>query len=125
MPLPPLARRNSGFALATAASKSFSVPGLTSIWAISVIMIGAPPLALLALLAHPDKKKKAPSGACPYTLFASVLAQQEHRPEHHHRTARKHHDRPASVWGIIATLGAALGDDGRLIFFGGRKHAGK
>ena len=37
-PLPPLARKNSERALATAASKSFSEPGLTSIWAISVII---------------------------------------------------------------------------------------
>src|SRR5450759_3117749 len=39
MLLQPLARLNSGTALFTPASKSFSMPGLTSIWAISVIMV--------------------------------------------------------------------------------------
>jgi len=39
MLLQPLARLNSGTALFTPASKSFSMPGFTSIWAISVIML--------------------------------------------------------------------------------------
>src|ERR1019366_6023469 len=41
MLLQPLARLNSGTALFTPASKSFSMPGLTSIWAISVFVGGA------------------------------------------------------------------------------------
>src|SRR6516225_8439702 len=43
MPWQPLARWNSGAAFFTPASNSASMPGLTSIWAISVITV-APPL---------------------------------------------------------------------------------
>jgi hypothetical protein len=38
MPLQPLARWNSGLAFLTPSSKRVSLPGLTSIWAISVTM---------------------------------------------------------------------------------------
>jgi|GEM_PF-4399397 hypothetical protein len=49
MLLQPLARLNSGTALFTPASKSFSMPGLTSIWAISVIMVAVSDLVGAAL----------------------------------------------------------------------------
>ena len=54
-----LARRKSGLALATAASKSFSVPGLTSIWAISVTIVVPLDWGGMSLTEPAEKKRGA------------------------------------------------------------------
>src|ERR1700684_1693858 len=119
MPRPPLARRNSGFALATAASKSFSVPAFTSIWAISVTIGFSPFRFLMPVFSRASKKEKGRS------RNARRSAEEEDRARDHHRAADEHDDRPKAALRTVAALRTPLGDQSRLILFGGREHAGE
>src|ERR1700721_2075232 len=116
MPLQPLARRNSGLALATPASKSFSVPGLTSILGISVTILS---LSIFERLvsSRASKKEKRRSRATPLRS-----AEDQDRSCDHHGAADEHENRPAAR---VAPAGTALGNQRGLIFFRGREHAGE
>src|ERR1700722_14096657 len=113
---PPLARANSGLALATAASKSFSVPGLTSIWAISVTIFQASFLGRGLSVTEREKKKRGGRAAL-------HSAEEQNRTDHHHGAADEHDRRPSVLSGVVASAGATLGNQCRLIFVCGREHA--
>src|ERR1700722_4993596 len=118
MPRHPLARANSGLALVTPASKSFSVPGLTSIWAISVTILQASFLGRGLSVTEPAKKKRGGRAAL-------HSAEKQNRTDHHHGAADEHDRRPSVLSGVVAAAGATLGNQRCLIFVCGREHAGK
>src|SRR3984885_10770533 len=118
MPRPPLARANSGLALVTASSKSFSVPGLTSIWAISVTIFQASFLGRGLPVAEPAKKKRGARAAL-------HSAEEQNRTDNHHGAANEHDRGPPVLSGVVAAAAAALGNQRRLIFVCGREHAGE
>src|ERR1700744_4141525 len=120
MPRPPLARANSGLALVTPASKSFSVPGLTSIWAISVTIFQASFFGKKLVCNRASKKEKGRSRKPPLHS-----AEEQDRTDPHHGAADEHDRGPSIESGVVAAAGAALGNQRRLIFFCGREHTGK
>ena len=107
-----LGAQNSGRALATAASKSFSVPGLTSICAISVI-IGVATSMRTIPVSNPacrPQKEKAPRGARVVPFSTTAQLQQQHRTGNHQRAADEHHHRPAAARLVVAALRAPFRD---------------
>src|ERR1700676_3655890 len=77
-------------------------------------------------LTRPAKKKKAPCGAgVLIRVYRNSVQLQQHHTGYHHRTTNKQDGRPAAPPPVIAPLCATLGDQRRLIFVGGRKHAGE
>src|SRR6516164_6635855 len=124
IPLPPLARRNSGRALATAASKSFSVPGLTSICAISVI-IGSASLHLNdCLYRRWPKSKRRLTASLKLKIFVSSV-QQQYDACDHDDAARQHDERPRAPRLAISALRTTLVDQCGFVFLRVGKHAGE
>src|ERR1700732_4904319 len=77
-------------------------------------------------LTRPAKKKNAPCGAgIPIRVEGTSVKLQQHHPGYYYRTTNKQDGRQAAPPPVIAPLCATLGDQRRLIFVGGRKHAGE
>src|SRR3569833_216487 len=115
MPIEPLARANKGRALAAAASNSASMPGLTSISAISVTMDGSSRVTARGVLNQTDAKKKAAQPAPPTSRPDSRLAEQQRNAPDGHRASHEQQQRPAALRATIAAFGAAQRNQGVFI----------
>src|SRR3569833_3278732 len=97
MPIEPLARANKGRALAVVVSISASMPGLTSISAISVTMEGSSRVTARGVLNQTDAKKKAAQPAPTTSRPDSRLAEQQRTAPDGHRAAQEQQQRPAAM----------------------------
>src|SRR3954454_8297637 len=111
----PLHRLKIASALAIAASNSRSLPGLTSIWEISVIMAAVASVAggTMALAQKQAGLKRRGPLSPRY-----VLAEQNDKAHHHQAAVEKQQHRPVGPRPVVTALRATLGDQSGFIFVG-------